>query len=295
MKNLLIVVLAFFVSSAYAQDYTFKVLIAKGQNTVKSGDGWLPIKVGTSLKETDELRVAEDGYLGLVHKEGKPLEVKQSGPYKVTDLLSRVKVNTSVLHKYTDFLLSSTEDAGTNLVATGAVVRGDERIRLYLPESNKAVVLNDEVVVSWTRQPNVTGYTVLFKSLFGDELSRFETQDTTLTVDLSGPKFAKEDNILVKVEAKNDGQIKSEDKYIKRLSKADKERIRTELKELKDLIAEKTAMNQFMLATFYEQNMLLIDAATAYQKAIKLAPDVADFQTAFNQFVLRQGLMPKKP
>jgi hypothetical protein len=44
------------------------------------------------------------------------------------------------------------------------------------------------------------------------------------------------------------------------------------------------------LASFFEDNKLLIDAATAYQEAIKLAPNVPYFQEAFNAFLTRNGL-----
>ena len=37
------------VASASAQEYTFKVLVNKGQNEIKTGNNWLPIKVGTDV------------------------------------------------------------------------------------------------------------------------------------------------------------------------------------------------------------------------------------------------------
>ena len=42
---------------AMAQDYTFKVLVNKGKNEIKAGSGWQVIKVGSSLKSDDELKV----------------------------------------------------------------------------------------------------------------------------------------------------------------------------------------------------------------------------------------------
>lgn len=275
--------------SLNAQDYAFKVLITKGQNTVKSGNDWLPVKVGASLKSADVLRISPNGYVGLVHVSGKPLEVKEAGSHKVADLAGQVKTGTSVLNKYTDFILSAANEEKTNLNATGAVSRGSE-IKLYLPEPRKAVVLNNEITVSWTKASAASRYVIVFSSMFGDELSRVEVADTTVTVDLGGAKFANEDNIVGKVFVKDNATIDSEDFVIKRLSAADKQRLRNDLEDVQSLIAEKTALNQYYLATFYEENTLLIDAATAYQNAIRLAPDVADFRAAFNQFVIRNQM-----
>ncbi len=290
MKNLMILSLVLLAGTVCAQDYTFKVLVNKGQNSVRAGNQWLPIKVGASLDATDELRVSPSGYLGLVHVSGKPMEVKEAGTYKVSDLASQIKTSTSVLNKYTDFILSATTEGQMNLTATGAVTRGEEEIEVYLPEAKKAVVLNDEVMISWAPQEKKPVYVVQFSSMFGDELDRQEVRDTVLTVNLASPKFANEDNFVVKVFLKNDPKLDSEEFFIKRLSAGDKNRLREELEQIKSLVSENTALNHFYLGNFYEQNTLLIDAATAYQKAIRMAPQVEDFKSAFSHFVARHKL-----
>ncbi len=289
MRYLIIAFALLFTGSLYGQDYTFKVLINKGQNTIKVGNEWLPLKVGVSLGSADVLKVSPNGYVGLVHVTGKPLEVKEAGSHKVADLAGQVKSGTTVLNKYTDFILSVATEERTNLNATGAVSRGGV-IKVLLPEPRKAVVLNNEITISWTQSSQAPGYVVLFSSMFGDELSRLEVADTTVNVDLSGAKFANEDNIVCRVFVKNNQSLDSDDFVIKRMSAADRGRLHNELEGVKALAAEKTALNQFYLATFYEENSLLIDAATAYQNAIRLAPEVSDFRTAFNQFVIRNGM-----
>jgi hypothetical protein len=65
-KLVLVVLLAAF-GHAGAQEYAFKVLVNKGKNELKSGGTWQQLKVGSSLKSEDELKVSENSYLGLVH------------------------------------------------------------------------------------------------------------------------------------------------------------------------------------------------------------------------------------
>src|SRR5688572_23387253 len=86
-----------------AQSYTFKVLASKGKTEVKSGSGWQDLKVGASLFATDEIKVSENSYLGLMYYKGKPLELKQAGSFKVSDLVPKVESGSSVVMKYTDF------------------------------------------------------------------------------------------------------------------------------------------------------------------------------------------------
>ncbi len=274
----------------YAQkDYTFKVMVIKGKNELKSGGGWQPVKVGASLKETDELKLSENGYVALVHSSGKPLELKEAKTYKVNELATRVSGGTSVLNKYTDFILSSNTSKQNSLTATGAVHRGII-IELYLPKAENPVVYNNDIIVNWDPAKIPGPYIITFNSMFGDLLQETETKESQAKVNLSDQNFLNEDNILVVVRSKSDPSKVSEEYTLKKLSKADKARINTLLKEISSTLEEKTAFNEYLLAGFYEENNLIIDAITSYLKAIKLAPDVTSYQDDYYTFLIRHGL-----
>lgn len=280
------------------QNYTFRVLINKGKNEIKTGDAWVPAKVGASIGTTDEIKVPENAYLGLVHVSGKSLEIKESGAYKVTDLSAKVGTGTSVLNKYTDFILSNNEQRKNNLAATGAVHRGGPNIKVFLPESQSALVFNNRIIFSWEKGDGPAPYTVVFKSMFGDELKKVDVPSNSVAIDLGDIAFENEDNILVQVFSKTDKTkfSKPEGYTIKRLSKADRERMKNTLNEVKDIMNEQTAINLFFMAGVYEKNNLLIDASTAYEEAIKLAPDVPEIQEAYRGFLIVHGMKeaPKK-
>jgi hypothetical protein len=294
-RMLALVTVAWFASIAtYAQkDYTFKVLVNKGRNEVKAADGWQLVKVGASLKGTDELKLSENSYMGLVHVSGKPVELKQAGKYKVDELASKVSGGTSVLNKYTDFILSSNTPKRNSMVATGAVHRGSDKADLYLPEEN-LVAYNNEIIINWDAAKIPAPYTISFNSMFGDELEKMEAKESNVKVNLNSKNFENEDNILISVTSKSDPNKVSKEYNLKKLSKADKERIKTSLNEISSSLSEKTAMDQYILAGFYEENNLIIDAITAYQEAIRLAPDVPSFQEDYNTFLIRHGLKDGK-
>jgi len=296
MKNSkLILVLGLFlvVSVAFGQDYAFKVLANKGMNEVKSGESWQAIKTGASLQSSDEVRLSENAYLGLIHKSGKPLEVKQAGPYKVADLAAQVQGGgTSVLNKYTDFILSSNsaEAKKNRLSATGAVHRGLEDIKVYLPENQYSGVFSQKAIINWSAEKGGAPYIVLFKNMFDDELAKVETPENSVEINLSDEKFANESAILIEVRSKADPKIKSEQHLIKKLSAAEQERVTKALAEIKSDVNEETALNKFIMAGFYEENKLYIDAITAYEEAIKMAPEVSTYQEAYEEFLLRNKL-----
>jgi hypothetical protein len=295
-RMLALVMFAWFVSTtAFAQkDYTFKVLVNKGKNEMKAADGWQLVKVGASLNGTDELKLSENSYLALVHVSGKPLELKQAGTYKIDKLAQNVSGGTSVLNKYTDFILSSNTTKKNSLTATGAVHRGPEVIELYLPRAENPVVYNNEIIINWDATKIPGPYKVTFSSMFEDQLDEITTTESQVKINLSSKNFVNEDNILVVVHSKSDPSKVSEKYTLKKLSKADKDRIKNSLNEISSSLVEKTAVEQYILAGFYEENNLIIDAITAYMEAIKLAPDVPSFQEDYNTFLIRHGLKEAK-
>lgn len=283
-------------SFASAQDYAFKVLATKGANEVKSGTDWIPLKTGASLRASDELKISENAYVGLVHSKGTPLELKQAGNYPVKKLDEDVKNKpaTGVLNKYTDFILSSNsaENKKDRLSATGAVERTTETyaIRLLLPENQYSGIFNSQAIVTWDGSKASGPYVVTVKNMFDDELVKFDTPETSFKIDLNDPHYAKENAILVEVCSKADPKQISKQHLIKRLAPPEQATVKKKLEADMSSATEQTALNKYLLAGFYEQNKLFIDALTAYKEAIQLAPDVPTYQEGLDEFLLRNNM-----
>lgn len=290
IKLSILFVLAAF--SAFSQaGYTFKVIANKGANQVKSGDAWVALKPGASLQKSDILQVGENAYLGLVSAKGKPMELKKAGNYTVADLETQVGTGSSVLNKYTDFILSSNAEGKKNrLSATGAVHRATDNaaIKVALPDNQKFCELyNTSAVVSWDGSKAKGPYVVVLKSLMDDELGKFETEETTITLDLSAPKFTSEVAILLEVSSKSNPKQISAQHTLRRMSPTSKEAVSKSLTDLMGEVSEPTAINKFILAGFYEENNLLIDAISSFEEAVKLEPSYKEY---YDEFLLRHGL-----
>jgi hypothetical protein len=292
-KLRLIIALMLVSSFTFAQEFAFKVMANKGSNEVKSGDAWVPLKTGAGLKSTDELKLVDNAYIGLIHASGKPLELRQSGNYKVADLAAKVGGGSSVINKYADFILSSNaENKKNKLSATGAVHRATETsaIKVQLPENQYSGIYNNTAVINWDGSKVQGPYVVTLKNMFEDDLAKIETPETTLSIDLSDPKYATENAILVEISSKADPKQVSKQHLMRKLSPAEQEKVKKSLSEVMGEVAEQTALNKLILAGFYEENNLLIDAIVAYEEAIKLAPDVTTYQEAYEEFLVRHGL-----
>lgn len=269
--------------------YSFKVIANKGTNQVKSGENVAPVKAGASLKETDELIVGDNSYLGLVSSAGKPLELKKAGNYKVSDLTSKMKVgSSSVMNKYADFVLSSNAEQKKNrLSATGAVHRATETaaISVMLPDNQNASVYNTTAVINWDGSKVQGPYIVTLKNMFEDKLDQFETPETTLEVDLT--KYSGETAVLVDVASKANPKMGSKDYTIRKMNAADQEKIKVQLSEMKGEVEEESALTHYLMAAFYEENKLFIDAIVSYEKAVKLEPSYREY---YDEFLIRNGL-----
>lgn len=293
-RKLSILALFFFVAGvSFGQSYTFKVLANKGDNKVKSGAEWQPLKTGASLQENDELELSDNSYLGLIHTTGKTIEIKEGGKHKVADLAAKINTSgSSVTSKYADFVLSkmSAEGKKNRLSATGAVHRGsNDAITVFMPSS--VGVFNDEAIIRWDSLDGSNNmYIVTLNNMFGDELLTIETDEPNIQIDLKNEQLSKENVVLLSVRSKDDESVKSSTHAIKRLPEADAEKVKSTLNELMTDVDEETALNKYILAGFYEENNLLVDALTSYEQAINLAPEVESYKEAYVEFLLRNRL-----
>jgi len=284
--------------AGYAQaDYAFRVLASKGANEYKSGDTWQPIKTGLTLKKSDELRVPENAYLGLVSSSGKPVELKEPKNYKVADLLAGIGTGTSVMSKYTDFILSSNsaEAKKNRLSATGAVHRGEPTaVKVYLPGAQNSYVFNNSMYVVWETPKAGGPYVITLTDLYDEVITKFDTPETHYKLDLNDPKLVNRKNFLLTVSSKVDSKAHSEGIAVKRLEPADLEKIKKAYTEISGDLKDETAFDKYIMAGFYEQHGLLIDALSSYEEAVKMAPDVDTFTEARDEFLYRNKLKEEK-
>ncbi len=269
-----------------AQSYAFKVIASKGHTEVRAAGGeWAPIKVFASLLANDEVRLPINGYLGLNHVSGKPLELKESGVYKISELASQVGKGPTAMSKYTDFILSSDQEKRNKLAATGAVHRGDNKpVQVLLPGPGRADLLNSYFSLNWTSEGS-TAYTVVLMDMLDDELKRIPVKGKSITVNFDELKI-NEAQVLIKVIAESG--LSSETFVVKRLPASQRKRTQETIDGL-GLPTEKNALEKYILANIYEENGLVIDALTSYKEATELEPEVDSYKQAYAQFLIRLG------
>jgi hypothetical protein len=287
-------------NTVIGQGYVFRVLANRGVNQVQKADGTTqPLKTGAKLNAGESILAGNGAYIGLMHKTGKTIEVRTAGTTQVNDLEKKISAaKTGVANRYAQFVMNKMNqgdgDVNTNyrnnLKATGAVNRAtnSSSIKVMLPSSID--LLNPNAIIRWSGGDEGTNYIVSVKNIFDEEIFVTETSDTSVKIDFDADKLANERLVILSVKSKEDGTVTSSDYGIKRMSKEDAKSINENLAILKAEVSDDSPLNKLIYASFYEENNLILDALTKYEEAVLLSPDVEDFKSIYDDFLIKNGL-----
>ena len=117
-----------------------------------------------------------------------------------------------------------------------------------------------------------------------------KTTDPAIKLNFDNPKIKDEILVIFSVKLADDESVTSNEFGIKRLSDEETQEIGKTLNALKAEVGDDSPLDKLIYASFYEENDLLIDALTNYISAMEMSPEVEDFQTAYDQFIIRNGL-----
>ena len=293
MKNktiILAIALLGFGLVASAQPHIFKVISSKGQTEMKKGNKWIPVTRGTKVCEGARLRIKSNGYLCLVHKSGKPIQLKKQGEYDANTLSSKINVrSTGFANKYGNYIadkMSGQSSRRTSAHLTASVTRAVEGIQILVQEKSSKIRLAP-TVIKWettARGP----YVVTVLNLFDEVIYKTETANKQTEINLTG-KEVEGDICILRVVSKTNADAKSERSFnILNGNKAIS--INQELTEIERELDLNNALDNFFYATYFEDKGLNLEALHYYEKAVKMEPSVEDYKKAYNEFLARQGL-----
>ena len=305
-KSLFLVALMLLIGgTTLAQDYAFRVLTAKGNNTAAKN----AIRVGSKLNNSDVIVMEEGGYLGLLHTNGQTVELRTKGTYKVNELASNLKASngSSLTARYASYvvseLTSSAEEATgetryKHMAKTGAVKRGNLKDITIIQES-KVNMLGDKIEIEWfvyeklgnLKKSDVKKYRVVLTDLRNNELYSEITTETSYVIDFSRPELKDQTSILYRVEVADQGKkeksIKSDNQVIAKEKESDTKK---EIREQLDEIGDDTALGHLIKAQYLEEKYYYAEAAMAYKAAMALAPDVETYKILYDSFTERTNM-----
>jgi hypothetical protein len=289
-RHLFLIIGLLFHNYAYSQVYVFMVCGSRGENAVKTNGEWKLLKTMSTIDKFDEIKTVGDHcYLGLIHTSGRSITIRQAGTFSAADLLKRVNTgNTAVASKYADFVYSKLTTVGSVPSDNKHRSADDKTINIFLP--NSAERFGSDEWISWSPMEGVKAYKVKLKSMFAESIVEYTSEKPFMKINFGEPLLQNQKVVFLSVESSDDPGIHSEDHEIIKIAGDKTGDITDDFSKVKSDIGEETSLNDLILASFFEDRNLLIDAASYYQSAVQRSPDISDFQNLFDQFLSRNGL-----
>lgn len=294
-----------------AQNFTFKVMASNGNITslVAKKRLW----AGSEINKTETIVVPNGGYVGLMHKNGRTVEIKQAGNYKVTDLDAKIGTSATLSNKYATFVAGEMTKADKIDInqnhrkyssITGSVSR---RIVTSIKTASAYMTENDMFIfdkkMTLHFYPTYAGkidtvYLVRILDPAGNkELDKFEIpannkKEAFLDIDFSKYHTKYETNNL-KVEVSFKGFEEAQDKRSAySVSFADRKTDKKYQKTAKEIaqITSNSALDNIIKASIFEKNGYILDAISCYETALKLAPEVGTYQVMYVDFLAKHKI-----
>ncbi|MGF1637596.1 MAG: hypothetical protein ACFCUU_11035 [Cyclobacteriaceae bacterium] len=296
MKHLKIIILSVLlvvVHTVNAQNYVFKVLLNKGENSYGRAEVMQPVKTGTLLFNGDKLSLKQGAYIGLMHKNGNTVEVKTAGMHDIAELGAQLekKSQSGIMSRFAEYIfekVGSKEDDGRKMSIAGAVERTvPDATRVYLSDISN--VYGDKLQLVWEPVEGNSNYSIHIKNQFDEKIESLSSKSNKIQIDLAKPALAKQRLLIISVSGTAPESFETKGYGIRRLSGDRLADIQKMLSEIEAASDASSPLDQIIIAGFYEQEDLPADALRHYHKAMELAPDNTAIAEMYDGFLLRYG------
>ena len=275
-----------------SQDFAFKVLANKGENKVQRQNGDIVVlKSRDLLYETDILITGDGAYIGLMHSSGKAQEIKGKQKVAVADLIVNVSgQELTSLSKYAQMISQRlAEGEADKKVSVGTRSVGS-KINVVMPEETQ--LYGSKAVIKWNSTatdavPPV--YEVLVLDILDEVVFSAETSTDSVLIDFSGVENDMGLYVL-KVRKKDDPDFASPNYPIRHLMGDDYDAISTDLEPLVSGLSNDSPLNLLIIASFFDEKDLFLDAQYNYERAIALSPDIPEYKELYQIFLESYGL-----
>ncbi len=279
-------VLVFSLQASQAQTHTLTVHYLHGKAEMKSKKKWIEIKVSDRLSGTDEIRLDRNTVLHLIDSAGRPVLVSLPGIYKINDLFDDDHPSSVIV--LSDQVYTNRRRINRNFFGSPLP------IKVLLPQdSTFGAVYAKQFVIRWIDKEDKGPYLIAVKTLFKETIATFESDGHEILFNLDEERFLKEKVFYFVISSKADPKYKSAEHVVKR--NIIHQRLRIDDILAKEIILDNSrALDQLVLAGFYEKNGLFVDAVNAYLESIRLGVDDPAYTEAFTIFLQRLGLDVRK-
>ncbi len=161
-----------------------------------------------------------------------------------------------------------------------------EMINIRFPRSS--YIIDEKIAFSWRSHPEVKEYKLVIKDKDNHTVFSKKLRDTALAVNVQETGIQPGKNYYWKVKS---DKISSSEYCIYRHSEETSPQLFAELKEMKSSYAtDRSALNNIIMASFYDEHNIMQRALQCYQRAMKLSSKTKEYQKLYSLYLGRIGL-----
>ncbi|MGE5680800.1 MAG: hypothetical protein ACM34K_07960, partial [Bacillota bacterium] len=248
---------------------------------------------GSKLFSGDKVKLEDNSYLGLCYVKGRTLEVTTPGEFNVDDLAKNLTAeNSSVTKRMTSYIINEMiiKNKTKEMKNMAGVVRQN---LAYIDKDfpNSTIVIDTLVTFRWFPAKEAKSYAFEIRNPSSKAVFLKETEDTSVTVNVLDLELEPGKCYYWFVYDPENQSVASDSNCIMVMNKAAYQSITDSVRQLRsDLSDPRSPLNQIIIASFYENNNMYLNALSYYQNAMKYLGTVEEFQKKYILFLMKAGL-----
>ena len=291
MKTLLLSFLSLcFTAQLYAGGLL--VIAANNKAQISEGSTWKSVSIGDEIPE-GKFKLADGGYVGLMHPDGIPIELTEAGEYDVKGLLAVNADNESIGEKYLKYVVNDLTDSGEEsyletMELTGSVDRGffdQYPIKLFAPERSR--MLDKKVQLSW-EYADAEEFKVTLFNMKEEALKTWSTKGSSFDMDCS--KFDIEDGQFFIAQVKDKKGNTSKKIFLQVPEDHEVIHNSRNLIQLLTTKAEKSPIAKIQLAKWMEEQGFLVNSFNILREVNADFEGVPSFEKSLSEFKARHKI-----
>lgn len=274
-----------------AQTPEFKVLASNGNCFYKKGidKDWLKISIGIKFFKPDSIKLEKGAYLGLVHSNGKTLELKKPGVFSVAKMSKDLSKKTdNVSQKLTNYVFKVVSDFNSvfenkdykGMLDNTATVERSVSIMINSGFPHTTDLMPGKTTFFWDhflKTPVNYKFNIVDKS--GKPVFSKITKDSMIMVNLPELKLERGQKYYWFINLGDNMNVASQRFSFTVKTDEDIKTLNTGLSDLtKDIGVKPSSPGELLKAVLYEDHQLMLNALISYEKAVRMSPEVGDYQ-----------------
>jgi hypothetical protein len=182
------------------------------------------------------------------------------------------------------------DNTARNMKYTGSVERSIESkdIVLFLPETTK--IAGTEGSVQWFPKSTIADFDVKIFDPYEETVFSKTTEKQTLSINFSELALNPGQVYKMKVSDAAKPELNSGFISLQVPTRSEMAKYETDINMLKSEVPANSAIGDMVIATYFEEQELFLNAIPFYESAIEKEPNIVEFQDAYNMFLFKIGL-----